>query len=110
MAFSSQLYPCLYFLKAATARREARRSREASSHFTVGSLPAIFQAAAYCRRFVLNRDFPFGFMFMVSGVVFCDFLPGHRQRKPIPVHNAGFSETAHGPEAIFCSRNAFFPG
>jgi len=56
------------------------------------------------------RDFPFGFMFMVSGVVFCDFLPGHRQRKPIPVHNAGFSETAHGPEAIFCSRNAFFPG
>jgi len=58
----------------------------------------------------LNRDFPFGFMFMVSGVVFCDFLPGHRQRKPIPVHNAGFSETAHGPEAIFCSRNAFFPG
>jgi hypothetical protein len=49
-------------------------------------------------------------MFMVSGVVFCDFLPGHRQRKPIPVHNAGFSETAHGPEAIFCSRNAFFPG
>jgi len=58
----------------------------------------------------LNRDFPFGFMFMVSGVVFCDFLPGHRRRKPIPVRNGGFSGTPHGAVAVFGFRSAFCPG
>ena len=34
-------------------------------------------------------DFPVGFIFMRLGVVFCDFLPGQRRRKPIPARNAG---------------------
>ena len=48
------------------------------------------------------RDFPFGLMFMVSRVVFCDFLCLQRFGKPISAPHCRF----------FCDaiRRAFCPG
>ena len=47
-----------------------------------------------------NRDFPFGFLFMVGGGGFCDFLPGQRRCKLNSACNGGFSGTPHGAVAV----------
>jgi hypothetical protein len=54
----------------------------------------------------LTRDFPFGFMFMVSEAVSCDFPTDQRFGKTIPARNGGFSEPPHGAVAVFRSRSA----